>query len=152
MPKIDLALSILEQRSKNILASNDWYKDLFIDPNVDIVNSHPQVTQQVRKELEEFLNLLVDNNVKNMLQIGLGHWASTHFTLSLLLDKITTIEYDQQFINRYKSEMDPEFENLIQGDSTVVHEQINEQYDAVFIDGNHSYEYVKKDLENYYPL
>jgi predicted O-methyltransferase YrrM len=151
LSKTDLVLSILEQRSKNILATNDWYKDLFIDPNVDIVNSHPQVTQQVREELEDFLNLLLDNGVKNMLQIGLGHWASTHFTLSLLLDKITTIEYDQQFINRYKSEMDPDFENLIQGDSTVVHEQINEQYDAIFIDGNHSYEYVKKDLENYYP-
>ena len=42
LPKIDLALSILEERSRNILATNSWYKDLYIDPNVDIVNSHPQ--------------------------------------------------------------------------------------------------------------
>ena len=150
LPKIDMVLSIMEQRSRNILATNSWYKDLYIDPNVDIVNSHPQVTQQVREELYDFLTLLTDNNVKNMLQIGLGHWASTHFTLSLLLDRITTVEYDKEFVERYKPEMDEDFETIIHGDSTVVCDDINETYDAVFIDGNHSYEYVKKDLENYW--
>ena len=150
--KIDLVLSISEQRSRNILKENDWYKDLYIDPNVDIVNSHPQVTQQVREELVDFLNLLVSNNVENMLQIGLGHWASTHFILSLLLDQMTTIEYDEDFIERYKPEMDESFETVIKGDSTLVHGLFEDgKYDAVFIDGNHSYEYVKKDLENYLP-
>ena len=151
LPKIDLALSILEQRSRNIMSKNSWYKELYVDPNVDIVNSHPQVTQQVRAELVDFLNLLLDNNVKKMLQIGLGHWASTHFVLSLLLDHITTVEYDQEFIDRYRPQMDSDFEKIVQGDSTVVHSSITEEFDAVFIDGNHSYEYVKKDLENYLP-
>ena len=152
VPKINLALAISEQRSRNILAENSWYKDLYIDPNVDIVNSHPQVTQQVREELVEFLELLEENNVKNMLQIGLGHWASTHFILSLLLNTMTTIEYDKGFIDRYIPEMDEDFETIIQGDSTVAHNNVNDNhYDAVFIDGNHSYEYVKKDLENYWP-
>ena len=149
-PKIDLAMSISEQRSRNILASNSWYKDLYINPDVDIVNSHPQVHQQVRAELYDFLTLLVNNDTKKMLQIGLGHWGSTHFVLSLLLNEVTTIEYDKGFIERYRAEIDDEFETLIQGDSTVVYEQINGLYDAVFIDGNHSYEYVKKDLENYW--
>ena len=151
MSRVELALLLLEQRSKNILAENDWYKDLFIDPNVDIVNSHPQVTQQVREELEDFLNLLEKNNVKKMLQIGLGHWGSTHFILSLLLDEITTVEYDTQFVARYQSEMDPDFEMIHEGDSTKIHVDIKGEFDAVFIDGNHSYEYVKKDLENYWP-
>ena len=151
LPKIDLALSILEERSRNILATNSWYKDLYIDPNVDIVNSHPQVTQQVREELYDFLTLLLDNKVENMLQIGLGNWGSTHFTLSLLLDKITTVEYDSEFIERYKKEMDEECETIIHGDSTIVCDDIVDTYDAVFIDGNHSYEYVKKDLENFWP-
>ncbi len=150
LPKIDLVLSISEQRSRNILAVNDWYKDLYINPNVDIVNSHPQVTQQVREELVDFLKLLLGNNTKTMLQIGLGHWASTHFILSLLLEHMTTVEYDSQFIERYSPEMDGEFETIIQGDSTVVHSNIDGQFDALFIDGNHSYEYVKKDLENYW--
>jgi predicted O-methyltransferase YrrM len=151
LPKIDLVLSISEQRSRDILATNDWYKDLYIDPSVDIVNSHPQVTQQVREELIDFLELLMKNDTKKMLQIGLGHWASTHFILSLLLDHMTTIEYDSEFIDRYKPEMDDDFETVICGDSTLVHEDLDEQFDAVFIDGNHSYEYVKKDLENYLP-
>ncbi len=150
LPKIDLALSISEQRSRNILAVNDWYKDLYINPDVDIVNSHPQVTQQVREELVDFLKLLLNNDTKTMLQVGLGHWASTHFILSLLLEHMTTVEYDEQFIERYKPEMDSECETIIQGDSTVVHKDIEQQFDAVFIDGNHSYEYVKKDLENYW--
>ena len=150
LSKIDAVLAISEQRSRDILDSNDWYKDLYIDPNVDIVNSHPQVVQQVREELVEFLELLESNNVKNMLQIGLGHWASTHFILSLLLDHMTTIEYDKQFIDRYSKEIDPDMETVIHGDSTVVHKDIDSTYDAVFIDGNHSYEYVKKDLQNYW--
>jgi|TARA_R110002012_G_scaffold61887_1_gene162379 predicted O-methyltransferase YrrM len=151
LPKIDMALAISEQRSRNILAKNSWYKDLYIDPNVDIVNSHPQVTQQVREELFDFLTLLLNNNVKRMVQIGLGHWASTHFILSLLLDHITTVEYDSEFIERYRPEMDEDFESIIQGDSTVVHTDLEGEFDAVFIDGNHSYEYVKKDLENFLP-
>jgi predicted O-methyltransferase YrrM len=109
------------------------------------------VTQQVREELVDFLNLLLENDVKKMLQVGLGHWASTHFILSLLLDHITTIEYDTGFIERYKPEMDENFEAVMQGDSTVVHADIDGPFDAVFIDGNHSYEYVKKDLENFLP-
>ena len=149
--KIDAVLSLSEERSRNILAANDWYKDLYIDPNVDIINSHPQVTQQVREELVDFLKLLEKHQVKTMLQIGLGHWGSTHFILSLLLDHMTTVEYDTDFIERYKPEMDEDFETIIPGDSTVVHAAIEGPFDAVFIDGNHSYEYVKKDLENYLP-
>ncbi len=151
LPPIDLALSISEQRSQNILATNSWYKDLYINPDVDIVNSHPQVNQQVRAELVDFLTLLQTSGVKNILQIGLGHWASTHFVMSLLLDHVTTVEYDREFIDRYLPEMDEDVEAILQGDSTVVHSAINGEFDAVFIDGNHSYEYVKKDLENFLP-
>ena len=143
LPKIDLVLSISEQRSRNILATNSWYKDLYINPDVDIINSHPQVTQQVREELVDFLQLLSDNDTKTMLQIGIGHWASTHFILSLLLDHMTTVEYNSEFIDRYKIEMDKDFETVIQGDSTIVHSEIDGGFDALFIDGNHSYEYVK---------
>ena len=46
--------------------------------------------------------------------------------------------------------MDKDFETVIQGDSTIVHSEIDGGFDALFIDGNHSYEYVKKDLENYW--
>ena len=46
-------------------------------------------------------------------------------------------------------------ETIINGDSTdenVISSVKDEIFDAVFIDGNHSYEYVKKDLQNYSPF
>ena len=51
----------------------------------------------------------------------------------------------KEFIDRYKKEMDEECETIIHGDSTIVCDDIADIYDAVFIDGNHSYEYVKID-------
>ena len=144
------ALRVMECRAKEILDGNDWYKELYIDPSVDIVNSHPQVIQQVENEISDFLFILKRNNVKNLLQVGLGHWASTHFVLSLLLDNVTTIEYDLKHIERYLPEACSDCEKIIQGDSLEIHKNMEDgSFDAVFIDGNHSYEYVRQDLENY---
>ena len=36
--------------------------------------------------------------------------------------------------------------------SNIARKEIKEKLDFVYIDANHSYEYVKKDMENYYPL
>lgn len=147
---ISIAMSLMEARAEKILADNYDYNDLYIDPNVDILNSNPQVIQQVKCELEDFLFLIKINNVKNALQVGLGHWASTHFVLSLLLDNITTIEFDKSHIDRYLPEICFDCEDLIHADSLDAHSSLeDESFDLVFIDGNHSYEYVKKDLENY---
>lgn len=147
---IEEALKIMECRADEILKRNNKYQDLYIDPDVDIINSNPQVIQQVKKELQDFLSLLAEHNVKNLLQIGLGHWASTHFVLSLLLDHITTIEYDFTHIRRYLPESCNGCESILRGDSLTLHSSLEDgSFDAVFIDGNHSYEYVKQDLENY---
>ena len=113
--RLDVALALMEERAKEILNSNDFYKDLYIDPDVDIVNSHPQVIQQVKEELIDFLKLLQEHDVKDVLQIGLGHWASTHFALSLLTDYITTIEYDVRHIERYLTESCLDSEQVIHG-------------------------------------
>ena len=77
--KIELALSLMEARAKTILEREDNYSDLYIDPNVDIVNSSPQVIQQVKEEITDFLKLLLEKKTNNILQIGLGHFAATHF-------------------------------------------------------------------------
>jgi len=154
--KIDFAMLLMESRGRYILNNDSSYEDLYIDPKVDILNSNPQVIQQVEDELYEFLHLLFNNNVKSVLQIGLGHFASTHFALSLLVDKICTVEYDDLHVQRYLDEINRTKETIICGDSTS--EEVIQQarelgpFDCVFIDGNHSYEYVKKDLENYSEL
>jgi len=36
--------------------------------------------------------------------------------------------------------------------SDIAHKEIEEKLDFVYIDANHSYEFVKRDMENYYPL
>ena len=154
--KINLAMTLMESRAEHILSKEDSYEDLYIDPEVDILNSSPQVIQQVERELFGFLELLLNNDVKSILQIGLGHFASTHFVLSLLMDSICTIEYDDLHVKRYSEEINNKKETVLCGDSTSegIIKQAQElgPFDCVFIDGNHSYEYVKLDLENYAPL
>jgi len=154
--KIDISITLMESRAHYILGIDESYEDLYIDPEVDIVNSNPQVIQQVKEELECFLKLILRNDTKKMLQIGLGHFASTHFVLSLLLDHIYTIEYDGLHYERYKDEINPYRETIFVGDSTseetIGLAKDSGPFDCLFIDGNHSYEYVKKDLDNYSPL
>lgn len=148
--KVDIAMGLMEARAELILKDSK-YDEMYIDPKVDILNSDPQVIQQVKEELQGFLNLLLDNKVKNLLQIGLGHWASTHFVLSLLIDQVTTVEYDEEHVKRYIAHASPQHEKIITGDSLEAYKDMEDNtFDAVFIDANHSYEYVKKDLENYY--
>jgi predicted O-methyltransferase YrrM len=158
--KINDVLLMLEARGSEYLVHNyETYKQLWIDPNEDIVNSKPQIIQQIREELYDFLKLLIDNDVKKVLQIGLGHFGSTHFCLSLLFDEVVTVEYDIKNIANYSNREllhNQNKEHFIYGssiDESVINKtKVFGEFDAVFIDGNHSYEYVKKDWENYSKL
>ena len=85
---------LLESRSLEYLENNEIYNELYVDPYIEVVNSKPQIIQQVKSELWDFLELLVNKNVKKILQIGLGHYGSTQFCLSLICDKVVTVEYD----------------------------------------------------------
>ena len=155
--KIEDVFLLLEKRGNEYLKHNyEVYKELYVDPNIDIAESKPQIIQQVKEELRDFLRLLIDNNVKKILQIGLGHFGSTQFCLSLICDEVVTVEYDIKNISNYSNReilYNQNIEKFIFGDSTsmdVLDKTKNSgPYDAVFIDGNHSYEYVKKDYENY---
>jgi predicted O-methyltransferase YrrM len=157
---LDDVFMMLESRGQEYLKHYyESYKQLYINPKEDIVNSKPQVIQQVKEELYDFLNLILNHKVKKILQIGLGHFGSTQFCLNLICDKIVTVEYDSKNISNYSDReklYNQNKEIFIYGDSTD--ENIIKQvadlglFDCVFIDGNHSYEYVKKDYENYSKL
>ena len=157
---LDDVFLMLEKRGSEYLKHNyESYKQLWIDPKEDIVNSKPQVIQQIREELYDFLKLLIEKNVKKVLQIGLGHFGSTQFCLSLICDEVVTVEYDIKNIANYANRellYNQNKEHFIYGDSsdeTVISQASNYgKFDAVFIDGNHSYEYVKKDYKNYSSL
>ena len=157
---LDDVFLMLEKRGSEYLKHNyESYKQLWIDPKEDIVNSKPQVIQQIREELYDFLKLLIEKNVKKVLQIGLGHFGSTQFCLSLICDEVVTVEYDIKNIANYANRellYNQNKEHFIYGDSSdenVISQASNYgKFDAVFIDGNHSYEYVKKDYKNYSPF
>ena len=147
---------LLESRSLEYLENNEIYNELYVDPYIEVVNSKPQIIQQVKSELWDFLELLVNKNVKKILQIGLGHYGSTQFCLSLICDKVVTVEYDIKNIRAYTDRellYNQNVEHFILGDSTDkdVIDEVKKfgEFDAVFIDGNHSYEFVKKDYLNY---
>ena len=92
---------------------------------------------------------------KNILEVGFnaGHSSET-FLLSNDVSNITSVDrrtlllqdrllfFEEKFSNRIK---------LIVEDSLTALEKLNESgnvYDLIFVDGNHSYEYAKKDLLN----
>jgi predicted O-methyltransferase YrrM len=157
---VDDIFLMLEKRGIEYLNHNyETYKELYVNPNIEIVNSKPQIIQQVKEELREFLTLLLENKVKKILQIGLGHFGSTQFCLSLICDEIVTVEFDIKNISNYSDRellYNQNIEKFVYGDSTdsnVLTKVLTfGDFDAVLIDGNHSYEFVKKDYENYSKL
>lgn len=159
--KVEAILELLEARGEDFL-KEEQYDDLYIRPDEDILNSKPQVIQQVRAEFKDFLCLLMGMRTKSFLQIGLGTFGSTHLATSLFCDKVTSVEFDMERANNWIFEeplsLKNDFvENVIlvgdsRGDKVIERTAEHGPYDAVFIDANHSYEYVKADHENYSPM
>jgi len=99
-------------------------------------------------------HLIKVNNFTTMVEIGVRRGGTTFHLLDMLPNlTIYGIDTDiRQFYNnnikeKYKDRLIP-----IQGYSELVADQIpNNSIDLIFIDGNHSYEYVYKDIVKYSP-
>jgi len=161
---LDDLFHLLDCRAQDYLELNkERYNELYLNPDTmvldDIAQKKLQIVQQIKPELRDFLKLLIEHKATRVLQIGLGHWGSTHFMLSFITELLVTVEYDRNNINRYvtgEKTYNALKEKIIHGDSansfTVTQAGLYAPYDAVFIDGNHSYEYVEMDYANYSPL
>ena len=110
---------------------------------------HPKSTRR------HFLQHLIDtNNFTVMVEIGVRRGGTTFHLLdncaNLVIYAIDTDIgqfYNKDVKKKYGDRLIP-----IQGFSEAVVDQIpNESVDLVFIDGNHSYEYVYKDIVKYSP-
>lgn len=115
------------------------------------------ILEQKPDELEWFINLLLENKVHTLLTIGPKN-GGVEWHVSRLYQKndmkinITTIDLQaaselvetiQDINDRYGIPV-----RFIKGDSTseAVRTQLNVHYDAVFIDGDHSYRVCRSDF------
>jgi cephalosporin hydroxylase len=122
--------------------------------------------QQSKEEISEFVDVLLKYKRKTCLEIGLGHYGSTHFLWRQMFDKVITIEKNFERIREFGRNMKKyygswvlsdgrsQFFNGYSNDEKIISDVYNKiaDIDFLFIDGNHSYESVLSDFLLYYPL
>ena len=126
-----------------------------------ILNPLPGI-QQNKEEIKSLIEILIQKEEKNIgLEIGLGHYGSTHFIWRYLFKKTITIEADWNRVKEFGINMTKHYNNYVLGDqkSNFIHgfsyqpdsilslQKIlnGEKIDFLFIDGDHKYQSVMVD-------
>jgi len=109
--------------------------------------------QQKETEWLKFISLVDAMRPKNVLEIGSYDGGST-VSLSLLCERLLTIEiipprYDVNVIKRNCNFTYLEGDSRASDITNFVKLTTLEQFDVLFIDGDHHYEIVKQDFLNY---
>ena len=115
------------------------------------------ITNDFLDKVKNLSNLVLNKNVRNIMEIGFNSGFSTLlFLMSNPHLKITcfdlgehkyTIPCYEKLRETFGSRI-----NLITGDSTTTLQNINEQFDLIHIDGGHSTEVAESDIINSYRL
>lgn len=105
---------------------------------------------------KNFLKHIIDiNQYKNIVEVGVRDGRTTFYLLDncecietyYAIDSEISLFYTEEIKTKYKDRLIP-----IQGLSQNVAKNIpNDSVDLVFIDANHSYQYVKNDIIDYKP-
>lgn len=99
-------------------------------------------------------HLIVSNNFSTMVEVGVRRGGTT-FHLLDNCSNLTIYAIDTDISQFYNKEIKQRYKNrliAIQGLSEVVCDLIPDgTIDLIFIDGNHSYEYVFRDIVKYSP-
>jgi len=111
-------------------------------------------TEQKPKELEWWVQSLLDANIQSLLVIGSGHggveWhVARRFRQAKQDIDVTSVELNvNEELKKTLHDASVCFQqelNLIEGNSSSMNGQLKSTYDAVFIDGDHSYRGVQSD-------
>ena len=121
----------------------------------DRLNIPMTIQWEGKTNRKHFLRHLIEkNNFKTMAEVGVRDGRTTFHLLDhcpeltiYAIDMSIKEFYNKEIVNKYKSRLIP-----IEATSEVAADQIpDNSLDLVFIDANHSYDYVKKDIIKYTP-
>lgn len=137
-------------------------EDLYLDA---VWDKNPFKMYQISEEIQLFFRMLADIKATRMLEIGVLFGGTTFLFANALQEKGTLISIDnelpdvyKQFLPRVASDKRVTIQLLKldshSPDTLQIVEAIlkGEKLDAIFIDGDHTYEGVKQDYEMYSPL
>jgi hypothetical protein len=147
--------SIMCYLDRWVLAHGKGYVPEDFDPQNKFIHS----IQQVRREILEFIKILLFKGLhNNILEIGLGCDGGTHMLWRQIFDHVVTVEELLSLVFRFKMKESLDSRStLIVGrsecSSTI--EKVRtyvDSIDVLFIDGNHTYEGVAGDWSKYHDL
>ena len=93
-------------------------QDYILNPDSDYSVIENVGMQQVKKEIHEFIDVLVKNNkLETCLEIGLGIYGSSHFLWRSMFDKVISIEQDKQRVLNFRDKTSAYYKKFILNDS-----------------------------------
>lgn len=101
--------------------------------------------QQKQKEFTELMQIIIDNKYKSVLEIGAYSNGCT-YAFANICKKVVSIDLVHRSTERFNNV------TYITGNSHEVRNDISGKFDVIFIDGDHTYDGVKKDFELYSDL
>jgi len=115
--------------------------------------------QQVRSEFSDFVQVILDKKLDgSILEIGMGFYGGTHMVWKQMFKQVITIEKSKLLTWKFRmSERLDGTSHIIIGDSHKAEtlnevNKLSEMFDMLFIDGDHTYDGIKRDWELYHKL
>jgi predicted O-methyltransferase YrrM len=128
-----------------------------LEGNVFMYHQTNYFTEIYREKVYNICSVVLNKNVKRVLEIGFGSGFSTLLflisnpTLQITCVDINTHSYTMPCYLKIKEFFGDRI-NLLVGDSNAVLPTLNEAYDVIHIDGSHTIQVAEKDITECYRL